>query len=367
MQLGFYQQVADRLLLHLGGEEAVAVLAVVLGVIHRGIGTLQQLVGIPGVAWIHRDPGAGGNEQLPPAEGERLVEYAGDLVRNHLGVPLIVQVLGDHQELVAAQARGEVRFAQMRHQPVCRLAQQLVAGAVAQGIVDRLEVVQVEEEHAHRGLEAACAGERPLDGLHGQGAVGQPGQVVVVGTPDQFLLVAFALGDVDGHAHDAGLPAVGVAQRAGVHLVGMVVQLDLGDQLLAAHRLAGVADDLFAIRAILQQVFADGRRAPVAVLVPVPAVEEGDNAVHVDRPQRDRSAREHRAHHGLRLGDQAAFFPLQILDQLRILIAQLQGVLNRFRGAPPGAQQEHHQQQNQQSDARLQAVVPQKHRPGNRE
>ena len=54
-------------------------------------------------------------------------------------------------------------------------AQQLVAGAVAEAVVDPLEVVEVDEQHRHLGAPPA---QRVLETVEEQRAVGQPGEGV---------------------------------------------------------------------------------------------------------------------------------------------------------------------------------------------
>ena len=49
------------------------------------------------------------------------------------------------------------------------------------GIVHLLEPVQVDEQHGHAGAVAAGAGQRGVEMLLELRAVGQPGEVVVVG------------------------------------------------------------------------------------------------------------------------------------------------------------------------------------------
>ena len=53
-------------------------------------------------------------------------------------------VLQQHAELVAAQARERVAAAHARLQHAGDLLQQLVAGRMAAGVVDHLELVEVE-------------------------------------------------------------------------------------------------------------------------------------------------------------------------------------------------------------------------------
>ena len=102
-------------------------------------------------------------------------------------------------------------------QPSGRGEEQLVAGVVAQGVVDPLEVVEVQEEHDE--LVAVLFG--LLDHVEQvseqHGAVGEVGEHVVVGeVPDlglhqsrlrlpDPLLGALPLGDVDDRGQDERL------------------------------------------------------------------------------------------------------------------------------------------------------------------
>ena len=79
-------------------------------------------------------------------------------------------------------------------QPHRHRGQQRVADAVAEAVVDGLEVVEVDEQHgdvADRGV-----GEHRVDAVDQLGAVRQPGQVVVRRRPLQPLGRAPLLGDV---------------------------------------------------------------------------------------------------------------------------------------------------------------------------
>ena len=116
------------------------------------------------------------------------------------------------QELVAAEPREHPRAldpAQAAGDP----AQQAVAGAVAEGVVDELEVVEVDEQQRDRAARARAAVHAAAQlGLQ-LGAVGQPGQRVEVGEAGDLLLRAQALGDVLARGEDADDLARRVAQQ----------------------------------------------------------------------------------------------------------------------------------------------------------
>ena len=88
---------------------------------------------------------------------------------------------GDHHELLAAVARRQVGRPDRRPEDGRRPPQGLVAGGVAVGVVDPLEVVEVGDPDGQRTavpLVQAPLGGQPL--FQGQ-AVGQAGQAVDVG------------------------------------------------------------------------------------------------------------------------------------------------------------------------------------------
>ena len=88
--------------------------------------------------------------------GERLGDALGDPGR----AVLVADVLGEHGELVAAEAGDGVARAQGLLDPGGDGREQLVAGGMTEAVVDELELVEVEEEHRNRGLAAGRHRER---------------------------------------------------------------------------------------------------------------------------------------------------------------------------------------------------------------
>ena len=81
-------------------------------------------------------------------------------------------------ELIATHARDRVRLANQAPQAIGRHAQQLVADRVAEGVVDMLEMVEVEDVRGDR-LALLEAGQGLLQPFVQQHAVGQAGERVV--------------------------------------------------------------------------------------------------------------------------------------------------------------------------------------------
>ena len=160
-----------------------------LGRVHGRVGVGQQHVGGIGRR-IH-----GGDAD---ARAQRY-RAAVDLVRHGQQVQQGVgQRLGGafggvaqyQRELVAAGARAEDGRGLEAAQPLGHVAQQRVALGVAEGVVDFLEAVQVQEQHCQQRALAAQAGGGLRDGagqrVHELAAVGQAGQVIVRGLVAQL-------------------------------------------------------------------------------------------------------------------------------------------------------------------------------------
>ena len=124
----------------------------------------------------------------------------------------------DDAELLAAVAPGQVAAPQFLAQQACEQLQRVVALGVAMGIVDVLEMVDVEHDHHQRMPVAAGVGQLGLGPLGPGTAVEQAGEVVGDGLCVQFALGLLAVGhqDGDGRQHQRE-----VAHQRG-HLVDRV-------------------------------------------------------------------------------------------------------------------------------------------------
>ena len=112
-------------------------------------------------------------------------------------------VLEQHGELVAAEARGDVGAADGVVEPARELDEHLVARGVAERVVDGLEVVEVEEDHGRRACLARRAGDRVADLLGEHRPVREPGHGVVERLVRELGLERLALADVARVEQDA--------------------------------------------------------------------------------------------------------------------------------------------------------------------
>ena len=133
-----------------------------------------------------RDADARGHRELVVSDHRGLAERGGDPLGDVDGVLLAGDVLAQHDELVAAEARDglarpadRVAAAQHLREPVGQRHQQLVADLVPEAVVDQLEVVDVHEQNGHLRRPPL----RPLEGagepVEQEPAIGQAGELVV--------------------------------------------------------------------------------------------------------------------------------------------------------------------------------------------
>ena len=192
-----------------------------------GVGVGEQRVGVAPPRRAQRDPDAGREPVLDPVDVERLVDRLGQAAAER-DRGALVDVLADDDELVAAEPRHGVRRAHGRHQPPRERDQQRVARRVAVEVVDGLEVVEVDEQHAGGALVAAGARQRVDQPLAAERAVGQPGQRVVQRVVAHPLLAAQPAHRGREHVRDA-------AQEVLLVLAELVVDddADLAEDLVA--------------------------------------------------------------------------------------------------------------------------------------
>ena len=150
-----------------------------LAPVHRHLGMLQQRTGAFAVVGREGDAEGGIEQHADAAHGEG---FAQQLVIVMGGGQRLLWGGRRHQQgkFVAAQPRQTVVLAQMLLQAFAQQAQQLVAGLVAEGVVEVLEVVQIHQQHGHPG-----AGRGGAQGVLQAGdkavAVVQAGQRVAIG------------------------------------------------------------------------------------------------------------------------------------------------------------------------------------------
>ena len=190
LEVALELQPRERPGVHLGLEDLVVALAVVLGTVHGHVGVAQQLLGVAGrgdAAVAEGNAHAGGDRDVPvltvawTGERDRHAQRVHHALRDLDRMQLALGVVHEDRELVGAEARSGVHGPHAVIQTASDLLQHEVADSRPEAVVDVLEVVDVEDQYGDRQPVTALAGERVLDAIAKQRAVGQAGERVMEG------------------------------------------------------------------------------------------------------------------------------------------------------------------------------------------
>jgi hypothetical protein len=124
------------------------------------------------------DPGADRDPRRHGVALRRLGRHPRPDALGDLGGGRRVGLREHEQELLAAVARGEVGAAQRGAEDRRESTQNLVAGQVPEGVVEALEVIDVDHRHRQRPPVAPAALDLGLERLHQVLAVRQAGEAV---------------------------------------------------------------------------------------------------------------------------------------------------------------------------------------------
>jgi hypothetical protein len=177
----------------LGAEQAHSATPLRLRVEERRVRGAQQPFRLATVRREDAGAEAEAHQELAIVDEERLLERAHDLLGRRLDAGHVAAGDADDGEFVAAEAGAVAELAHGLPEPVGHGLQHAVAEDVAHAVVDRLEVVEVEEEDAGERSALGGLGQRLVQ-LHQElPAVRQAGQRVVRG---EVLQLAGALLDL---------------------------------------------------------------------------------------------------------------------------------------------------------------------------
>lgn len=140
---------------------------------------MDQLFGVPVAVIAEGDTDASSDVHLGLGNEERLGQGRVDAVRAGVGLGCGLEIFEQNQKLIARLTGQSVPGSKHRGQPLRQCHEHLVAGPVPVGVVDRLEPVQVDEQHG-KGLSGALLSlPGVLDPFQHEHAVGKPRQGIV--------------------------------------------------------------------------------------------------------------------------------------------------------------------------------------------
>ncbi len=175
-------------------EEAVAVAPVVLGLVERAVGELDQARDVLARHRRERDADGAADVHLGAADADGLAQGLADAPGQRAGLKRRLRLHLDDRELVAAEPRHDVRPAHGVGDAARHLADHLVARPVAERVVHVLELVEVHQHQREAGAVALAARDLFLDAGVEAHLVEQARQVVVAGHPARAVLLLREVG-----------------------------------------------------------------------------------------------------------------------------------------------------------------------------
>ena len=165
--------------------------ACVLGHVHRRVSAPKKRFDVDTVAGRSGDADADSEVHGQSFKIDRLLDRRTNAA-NDLENLRATRLGHEHGELVAAEPGDRVVLAQSLSEAPSDLSQHLVAGRVAERVVDLLEPIQVHYEHGQLTAALLRLGDRLSDALVKEGAIGEPGERVVQGVIANLPLDALA-------------------------------------------------------------------------------------------------------------------------------------------------------------------------------
>ena len=191
-----------------------------LGAVHGVIAPLAELLRGDVLALGQHHADARPQDDLVAVDHERPRQLLGDPPPDGERAAVAVDALAQDGELVTAQPRHGVMRADGGPDPHPRLAQHVVARAVAEAVVEALEAVEVDEQHGDAALPVATPLERVLEAVVEHRPVREAREVVVDRQVGELDLGALAVDRVaDRPLERAGVDLVAdeIVLRAGLH------------------------------------------------------------------------------------------------------------------------------------------------------
>ncbi len=208
--------------MHRRGEESKAIAPAFLGRVHRLIGVLLKRRQIRRVGRKNRDPEARRNLETPSCDLEGGSKFGDEpFPRTHRPFGVVETAQAD-DEFVAAQPSQHIVTAHDTCQPARRFDEDVVAGLVPAGIVDHLEVIEIQEDDGHQPLVALRMGEQIGQPILGKTPVRKAGQGI---EEDEPFDVFFRRAELRGVGEDGNM-VLDLAGRVADHGDGQPFGID---------------------------------------------------------------------------------------------------------------------------------------------
>src|SRR5471030_2516745 len=210
-----------HLRVHLARVELIVISPHVLGGIHCGIRIHQQGIDVGPVFWVRRYPHAACHLKFLSADLEGLRDHVLNPLQGVRDAFHVVRRIeqNDHK-FIASQARDRVDTSHTLHHPVRHRFKQFVTSAMAQAVIDELELVEIEKHDRYPAAVAIAVKQGLLDTLFQQYAVWQASQRIMKRHVPNAVFCVFTLyryaRNASGNINHLGLDLGWLAHLLGI-------------------------------------------------------------------------------------------------------------------------------------------------------
>ncbi len=144
--------------MHVGLEEHEAAAPLLLGLVESEVSVAQGIIRGGAIAREQHDADTGFDGDITALECDRTGDSCNHLAREALDRGPIAAFRNHDRELVAAEAGEEMVLCKNASDQLRNLDEKLVAGGVAERVVDLLEAVEIEQKERAVRACRACSG-----------------------------------------------------------------------------------------------------------------------------------------------------------------------------------------------------------------
>ncbi len=170
-----------RLDAHRGVIDNVGVPAGCLGLVHGGVGVLEQRVHVLAVTGSDGDADARLHRKQTPGDAEWLGEHLQHALGEVGGLLLALDLVEEDGELVSSHPGQGVARPERRLQTAHDRLKEMVADGVTEAVVDALEAVQVDEHEGQPASRPSRFDEAERQAVVEEHPIADPGERIVLG------------------------------------------------------------------------------------------------------------------------------------------------------------------------------------------
>ena len=209
-QFRFHGQTVGLARAHGRLEDFDPVAADALGVVHRKLGILEDLIGALCLIFGKRHSNRGSQEDFAVVEGDRCAQGTANgfgKADDACGLALGQE---NHRELIARKTRQRILGFEQACKPAGDREQDRIADSHADGVVDLLESVEIDHNDRRPDIRVSPGkAEGCFQPVNEQFAVGQAGEVVMNRVKQQSFLGGLEISHVGERAHEPDNLAIG--------------------------------------------------------------------------------------------------------------------------------------------------------------